>query len=82
MKLLAQNPVAYLGEVEKTSKAGNKYTMLHFGDPLNYQQLEFFKRDELQMQGIEVGQNVLLEIELVRNGYNVNNNLVAVYDAI
>ena len=24
MKLLAQNPVAYLGEVEKTSKAGNK----------------------------------------------------------
>ena len=56
--------------------------MLHFGDSLNYQQLEFFKRDELQMQGIDVGQNVLLEIELVRNGYNVNNNLVAVYDAI
>lgn len=64
-------------EVEnRTSrKNGNAYQMVILVDLEKFDKFEFFKRDELVLDGISNGDLVNCTLEITRNGYNTNVDL-------
>lgn len=58
-----------------SNKNGNNYQMVILVDMENYDKFEFFKRDDLVINGISNGDLVDVILEISRRGFNTNVDL-------
>lgn len=65
------------GVEEKVSKKGNSFKIVHFADPENYQKIEFFGDNQLEVKA-NSGQVAKVTLKAVKVGYNTNMNCLAV----
>lgn len=77
MILNSTQEMIYRGTENRIAKSGNTYTIVHLGDPVNYQSFEFFLTDDLDLTGLSINDKVYPVVQLMRNGYNINTNLLA-----
>lgn len=76
---ISESILVFLGTEERTSaKSGNKFTMITFGDAENYTNHSFFKRDEVNLMGLQQGDKVKIRLGLESRGYTQNLNLLSV----
>jgi len=69
MKMLS-DVVEFAGVQSLVAKAtGKPFELVAFGDSKNYEKYEFFKRDSLNIQGLQDGQKVKLELEVSKRGF-------------
>lgn len=69
--------VIFKGVETRTSRKNNvAFQMVVLADMDNVEKFEFFKRDNLVIDGLSVGDKVKAVIELSRRGFNTNVDLV------
>lgn len=79
MLLKSNDKMIYLGIEERVSQKNNStFQLVLLADPVNYENYQFFKRDDLSLVGLNKGDNVNVTFELSKRGYNNNLHLVRI----
>lgn len=71
--------VVFKGIENKTSKkTGQPFQLVVLADMKNVEKFEFFKRDDLEIDGVMNETKVTAIVDVTRNGYNTNVDLVSI----
>lgn len=71
--------VEFVGVEQLTAKnTGKPFELVAFGDSKNYEKFEYFKRDSLDIAGLQKGQKVKLELEVSKRGFANQYDLVGI----
>lgn len=79
MLLSQESNLQFHGVEQRTAKATNApYQVVILRDVEKFEEFQFFKTDDLVVNGIQVGENVICSFEMVKRGYNVQTNLIKI----
>jgi len=60
----------YAGVETKQKKDGSgSYNMVKIGDSTEYEKVQMFLASEVQVNGLQIGQKVVADINLIQRGY-------------
>lgn len=84
MRLKNENELVYLGLQTRTSQNNNTYELVQLGDPVAYQNEQFFVNDELkkQLNGLSTGDKVQVVLDFETQGRNRSVSLVEIKKVI
>lgn len=71
-----EKAVKFFGIEHKSSKKGNDFSLVTLADMENVEKFQFFKRDDLNVNGLVNGCDVIPTFEVSLNGFNNQLNLI------
>lgn len=79
MLLSQESNLQFHGVEQRTAKTtGAPYQVVILRDVEKFEEFQFFKTDDLTVNGVQIGENVLCQFEMVKRGYNVQTNLIKI----
>lgn len=79
MLLTQESNLTFYGIEQRTAKAtGAPYQVVILRDIEKFEEFQFFKTDDLIVNGVQIGENVICQFEMVKRGYNVQTNLIKI----
>lgn len=78
MILQGKTKLIFQGVEEKVSKAGNDYALVWLADPVKFERFGLFLNDDVNLDGLNEGDTVAIQVEASVRGYSTQFNLKTV----